>query len=59
MLTAYALLSSSNVLQLGTIHSKREDAERLVGAEFPPGHVIYPKCNVVEIKIEVMTAGKT
>lgn len=54
MLTAYGLLSSSNVLSLGTIHKERKDAERSLKAEFPPGHIIYPDHRVVELRIEVI-----
>ncbi len=54
MITAYAFLSPENTLDLGSICAKREDVERLVGAEYPPGHVIYPDHKVVEIRIEVI-----
>jgi hypothetical protein len=55
MIIAYAFLSPKNTLDLGSIYAKREDIERLVGAEYPPGHVIYPDHKIVKIKIEVIT----
>jgi hypothetical protein len=53
-LTAYALLSPENVLQLGAVFAKRENAERARQAEYPPGCPIYRDCRVVEIQIKII-----
>jgi hypothetical protein len=54
MLTAYALISPNNELKLSSIHKNREDAEKDLVAEYPPGYIIYPNHKVVEIRIDVI-----
>ena len=51
MTTAYALISPANVLLLDTTRKEYITAERMLKAEFPPGHIIYPDHRVVKFRI--------
>ena len=53
MIAAWALVSPDNKLELGTIRTTRAQAESLLAADFPPGHLIYPGYRVVKIRIDV------
>lgn len=54
MIEAYALMSSDNVLSLAVVHAKREDAEKSLRAEYPPGCRIFPSHRVVRIGITIL-----
>ncbi|MHB8272820.1 hypothetical protein [Bradyrhizobium sp.] len=50
----FMLRNSEGLLIPDTLRAKRETVEKMLLAEFPPGHVIYPHHTIATVRIEVI-----